>query len=305
MLNRSILVTGSSGFIGSHLVEELSKQKGVDVVGVDIRPSASTSRRADILDTDRIARMMRESNVNCIVHLAAHISVQESVAFPIKYYENNLMGTASVLDAARISGVKSVVFASSIAVYGGQGRMPLTENSSARPESPYGYSKLFAEQMIKSYADLYGLNYTIFRFSNVYGQGQNPAYSGVISKFLECIASDMDPVVYGDGKQTRDFIHVRDVCSGVSRVLRSGADNQTYNLSSGSSTSLSELLKHLGAISRKRLAPVFKAPRQGDVVRSEISNRRFVSRYGWHPKVSLHQGLAALYDAIESKGRLS
>ncbi|NTW29329.1 MAG: NAD-dependent epimerase/dehydratase family protein [Coriobacteriia bacterium] len=308
-----VLVTGGAGFIGSNLVGTLLA-RGHDVGVVD---NLSTGRRdnlapevwfreLDILDTalqDAVAEFAPEA----VVHLAAQASVSESLRDPERDWAVNAEGTRLVAAAARQVGVQRMVSASSAAVYGepDEADLPLKETARKAPANPYGKSKLAAEGLMA--AELAGspTDFASFRFSNVYGPGQDGAgEGGVVAIFCTRLRDDVAPVIYGSGGQTRDFIYVGDVveaiiaaaeASGSLASMGSGADAASYNISTGAETSVNGLLDALRAASAKMGEPIFLPARDGDVDRSSLDPAKALGAFGWHAVAPLERGVTSTW----------
>ncbi|MDD2657871.1 MAG: NAD-dependent epimerase/dehydratase family protein, partial [Candidatus Pacebacteria bacterium] len=242
-----ILVTGGAGFIGSHLVALLAS-KGIEVRVLDSLVSGKRERvpagvdfiQGDIRDRDALMAAMKD--VTQVVHLAALVSVAESMADPLSTHEVNVTGTEHVLQAMRGAGVKRIVYASSAAVYGDEPSLPKRESSPLQPQSPYALSKVINEAQAGMYERAFGLSPVGLRFFNVYGPGQagNHPYASVIPRWIEAVRAGRPVTVYGDGSQTRDFVHVRDVAQAIYLALVSNATG-VFNIASGEEVSLTEL----------------------------------------------------------------
>ncbi|MFA6213873.1 MAG: NAD-dependent epimerase/dehydratase family protein [Candidatus Micrarchaeia archaeon] len=295
-----IVVTGGSGFIGTHLCGRLLDD-GYDVRIVDLAPPKLGMKaefvRASVLDSARLTRIL--SGAEGVVHLAALIDVATSVADPFSDFSVNASGTINVLEAARHAGVKKVAFASSAAVYGEPVRLPVDEDHPTVPLSPYGSAKLAAEKYVLLYNSLYGMENTALRLFNVYGEGQNASspYSGVITKFADAIAESRQPVVFGSGEQTRDFVHVDDVCDAFVRAIEGQGCKLPLNIASGVETSVSELLGTMCGICGADFAPAHLPERKGEIARSVADIRLAKKKIGYAPKIALSQGLRELLEA--------
>lgn len=254
MTKQKVVVTGGAGFIGSHLVTELIK-RGADVHIIDDLSFAdrrkvcasATLHICDVRDCEVLGQILAGSDV--VFHLAGISSVPLSLDDPMRVASVNVLGTVSVLEAARRCGVRRVVFSSSSAVYGEQGGV-LREDLSASPQSPYGLSKLEGELAAAMFHRLYGLQTVSLRYFNVYGAGQkvDGPYAAVVAKFLEAQKAGLSLAVTGDGLQTRDFVHVADVvraniCAATSPRVGSG---ETINIASGVATSILQLARMFG-----------------------------------------------------------
>jgi UDP-glucose 4-epimerase len=290
-----ILVTGSSGFIGSHLVERL-RRKGFKVIGLDHRPSIFTDIIGDIRNYDLLKEIMQ--NINVVVHCAAQTSVIKSVENPIFDAEDNILGTLNVLEAARRTNkIECFIYLSSAAVYGIPHYVPIDENHPCHPISPYGISKLAGEHYTKVYFEIYNLPTICIRLFNVYGKNQDleSPYSSVISKFINRIIKNLPLIIYGDGEQTRDFIHVNDVVDMIIKAIEcKEAIGEIFNCGTGKETSINELARIMMSLSGKTLEIKYSNARPSDIRRSCADIRKAEKILGFKPKISLEKGLEEL-----------
>lgn len=290
-----ILVTGGSGFIGSHTVELLLNQ-GYKVINVDSLKSGSIVHpKAHFYKVNicspQLAEVFEIEKPQYVIHLAAQISVQESFSNPFMDAENNILGTINLLQKCVAFKVKKIVYASSAAVYGEPQQKEIDEMHSTIPLSFYGLSKLVSEYYIQQYAKHYGINFTILRYSNVYGMGQEESgEGGVITKFIGCLLQNHTPVIYGDGKQTRDFIFVKDVAAANLAALYNG-DFATLNISCSFPTTINQLFKQIAAIFEKDVYPLYQPGQTGDIRHSVLNNRQAKSILNWKPIYNLYEGL--------------
>jgi nucleoside-diphosphate-sugar epimerase len=297
-----ILVTGGAGFIGSHvthwLVDQGHQVRVLDNLSTGRLENLSGVRgsidliEGDIQDYDVVHQSM--SNIDLVVHLAALVSVIQSVEQPLFAQATNSTGTLHVLEAARMAGVRRVVQASSCAVYGNPAHLPISEDSSLLPLSPYAVTKLAAEQFGQLYAQLYGLETVALRFFNVYGPRQEPtsAYAAVIPRFVAALQAEQPPVIYGDGLQTRDFIFVSDVVRAIWMALRApGIAGQVFNIGSGVACSIIDVVHTMREVLDVDILPQFAAARNGEVQHSQADMRRFTERTGFRASIGLRQGL--------------
>jgi len=296
------LITGGAGFIGSHLAEELLRQ-GANVRVLD---DFSTGKRrnlehlhsldlleGDVGDLGTCRGAM--AGVDYVLHQAAVASVPRSVEDPLATNQTNVTGTLNVLIAARDARVRRVVFAGSSAIYGNGPQSPKREDLAPEPISPYAVQKLAAEQYCRAFHQLYGLETVTTRYFNVFGPRQDPGspYSGVISLFAAAILEGRSPVIHGDGEQTRDFTYVANVVDGVLRACHTpAAAGQVFNLATGTSASLNELLLMMGRLSGAAVLPTYGPPRDGDVRHSAADISRASAALDYTPRVSLEKGLA-------------
>ena len=298
-----VLVTGGAGFIGSHSVERLLAN-GARVTVLDNfssgkhaylpRHPALTIIEGDIRDAAVVASAMRDATH--VLHLAAQVSVRASVDDPPHSASHNVTGFINVANCARQRAGIRLVYASSAAVYGSPRALPLDELSVCEPTSPYGLEKLIDDQYAQLFAALFGLNVLGLRYFNVYGPRQDPQspYAGVISRFVARIVAG-DPVsVFGDGEQTRDFVHVKDIAQANLAALQSVARG-IINVGTGVSVTLLELIDILGRCRGGVPAVRFAPPLAGDVRHSSMRPDRMRDALGFAPCISLAEGLKTLF----------
>ncbi|MDD9149042.1 GDP-mannose 4,6-dehydratase [Sporolactobacillus sp. CQH2019] len=295
---KKVVVTGGAGFIGSHVVETLLRQD-YQVAVIDNFATGHRENIAglpvdvhvfDVTDPD-VMDLIVSLHPDSIVHLAAQISVAQSVRDPLFDEQVNIKGSLHVLRAAVRSSVKKIVFASSAAVYGSPISLPVTVGHPTCPESPYGLTKLTVERYLQTFYKLFGLPYAILRFSNVYGPRQDAGgEGGVVSIFSDCLNRDIPPFIFGDGKQTRDFIFVRDLASAVVKSLQT-EKNLCVNISSGSSVTINQLFRMLRSISASKVNAIYKEARPGDIRESTLSNKEAKKLLNWEPVTDLFKGL--------------
>jgi nucleoside-diphosphate-sugar epimerase len=293
------LVTGGAGFIGSHLVEELLRRGE----SVRIADNFSSGRRAnipagvevlegDVADEAFAARAV--AGCDYVLHQAAIPSVPRSISEPMATNRANVDGTLSLLVAARDAGVKRLVFAGSSSVYGNAATLPKREDMRPAPMSPYALQKLVSEQYCQMFTQLYGLETVTTRYFNVFGPRQQPGspYSGVISLFIEALATGQRPKIHGDGRQTRDFTYVWDVVRGVlAAATTPGVGGEVFNVAVGGRISLLELFATLQRLLKTNVEPIFGPAREGDVRDSQADIVRARQRLGFEPQVSFEDGL--------------
>jgi UDP-glucose 4-epimerase len=306
MINGSgVLVTGGAGFIGSHIVDRLMAE-GHDVGVVDNFTTGDTRNLAkhldkriaihhvDIRDYDTVRKIVRE--YRSVIHQAALVSVARSVEEPGLVNDVNVTGTLNLLRAAVESKVDRFVYASSSSVYGDTETLPKRESMGTVPSSPYGTSKLAAENYCRVFAKVYGLKTVSLRYFNVYGPRQKGgSYSGVIPAFIKSASEGKAPTVYGDGLQTRDFTFVQDVVDANILSLTSPRveGGEVYNIAGGRTTSINELaLMVTGMFDRADLVPVHAEPRKGDIKASYADISKAQLGIGYRAKFSLAHGLA-------------
>ncbi len=301
-------ITGGCGFIGSHLAEALVGQGHAVVIydnlstGHEYNLAGFRDRvtlvQGDIRDLADVQRAMAGAEI--VFHEAAMVSVFESVQKPETNHEINVTGTLNVLRAARAVGARRALLATSAAVYGDDPRLPKTEDMPLRPESPYGLAKIVDEYYFQVFAKLYGLPTVCLRYFNVYGPRQDPSsmYSGVISKFADDLAKSRTPTIFGDGKQTRDFVFVKDVVQANLQAMNAAITEPgaAFNIATGRSVDLLTLLETMGRLRNVRVSPALQPARPGDVKHSSASIAKAQAQLGYAPQYSLEQGLRCLFE---------
>lgn len=299
-----ILITGGAGFIGHNLAIYL-KNNGFDVEVLDTleRSTSFAAKRLNeanipvtrisIMKTEEIRSIFKKADA--VIHAAAYVDVAESMEKPLIYFENNVLGTASVAKASLDAGVGLLIYLSSAAVYGNPVELPIGENHPTRPISPYGLSKLMGEDVVRFFST-YGLRHVILRLFNVYGPGQNAAYAGVITKFLERVQKGLPPIIYGDGEQTRDFIHVDDVAEAVKLVLKTECTGEVLNIGSGNPTKIRDLASLVMRLHGVSGEPIYASERQGDIKHSFADISRARNLLGFKPRISLEHGLRRILE---------
>lgn len=250
--------------------------------------------RADAVDWAMVHEVMHHVKPDAIMHLAALISVEESIRMPGLYMEVNAEGARNLARAASKAGVRRFIYASSAAVYGNPINLPISEDHPTSPLSPYGLSKLMGEHYVAS--EFLGEERpVILRIFNVYGPGQNPEYAGVITRFMERLSRGEPPIIFGDGGQTRDFIHVDDVVEAFIRSLDVPLDEALVaNIGSGRPVKIIELARMMIRLYGLDLEPAHAPPRQGDIRDSYADISRARRILGWSPRISLEEGLQKL-----------
>lgn len=305
-----VLVTGGCGFIGSHLVDALLARGHAVTVLDNLSTGSKDNLRAhltnpnfrfikgDIRDGKAVKKSI--SGVDAVVHEAAMISVPLSIKEPRLAQEVNVGGTLSLLEASRKAGVKRFVCASSCAVYGDPDKLPVAEDALLKPSSPYASSKLAAEEGCRKFFEL-GLPTVSLRYFNVYGPRQSGGeYVGVMAKFIERLRDSRPPIIYGDGRQTRDFVYVSDVVEATLLALeRDGVAGEVINIGTGRETSINKLCElFLKLTGNKALKSVHKPPRVGDVRRSRADITKARKLLGFKPRVALEQGAKKLLKSV-------
>ncbi len=305
------LVTGGAGFIGSHLAEELVRRGH----RVRVADSLITGKRrnlehipgvefleGDLADMSVATRAV--AGMDYVLHQAAIPSVPRSVKDPVTSNRANIDASLNVLVAARDAGVRRLVYAGSSSAYGNTETLPKREDMPTHPLSPYALQKLVAEQYCQMFTQLYGFETVTIRYFNVFGPRQDPGspYSGVISLFSTALLEGRQPVIYGDGEQTRDFTYVANVVDGVLRACEApNASGEVINVACGTRISLNELLRVMNRIVGTAIEPIYKEPRAGDVRDSQADITKARTLLGYMPIVSLDAGLTKTLEWCRSE----
>ncbi|MGQ9514438.1 MAG: SDR family oxidoreductase [Thermoproteota archaeon] len=302
-----ILVTGGAGFIGSHLVERLI-ENGYSVTVFDDLSTGSMHNlkelnnrfkflRGDVRDAKLVKKAVEGKDA--VFHMAAIVSIELSVKEPSSVEEINVLGTLNLLKASAESGVGRFIYPSSCSVYGEAKKLPIDEESPTYPISPYGISKLAAENYCSIFMKIFGLETVSLRFFNIYGPRQTfGPYGGVITNFMERLRRNESLIIYGDGEQTRDFLNVRDAAESLILAMESKkAVGEVFNIGSGKATSINELARMMIRISGANVKEVHSAERKWDIrhIYGDISKSKAI--LGFEPKVSLEQGIKELFES--------
>lgn len=297
------LITGGAGFIGSNVAEYLVGQgRSVRILDNFLTGKRENLRRfqkkAQIIEGD--LRNFEEvkhavAGVRYVLHIAALPSVPRSIEQPKMCHEINVDGTLNVLIAARDAGCERVVFSSSSSVYGDTPELPKREDMAPSPISPYGLHKLAGEYYCRLFWQLYGLQTVSLRYFNVFGPRQDPQsqYAAVIPRFITAILADRQPIVYGDGTQSRDFSHIQNIidanlaaCAAPKEAL-----GDAFNIACGGRITLLELIALINNITGKNVAPRFQPPRAGDILHSQADITKANKVLGWSPKIDFRTGI--------------
>ncbi|MBI4759962.1 MAG: NAD-dependent epimerase/dehydratase family protein [Chloroflexota bacterium] len=295
----NFLITGAAGFLGSSLANQLARE-GHQVRGLDdlstgdpqaLAPDVHFTR-GDVSDRPKLWTLLQD--VDVVYHLAARVSVPESVLYPRDYNHVNVGGTVALMEAIRDVGVRRVVLASSGAVYGNQADQPLKETLTPNPRSPYAVSKLAAEYYVRTIGGLWGIETVSLRIFNAYGPGQHlpPSHPPVVPHYLKQALRGGTLVAHGDGTQTRDFVFVDDVVSAlVAAATAPNINGLVINIGSGVETSIRELIKSVLEVTGSKVEVIYNAQTSGGVLRmcADISLAR--EKLGYRPSIKLEEGL--------------
>jgi UDP-glucose 4-epimerase len=311
-----ILITGGAGFIGSYLCEKYTKEEHT-VLCLDNFLSGNLLNvrhlldyrnfkliKGDVRDFDLLERIIRD--VDIVFHLAAQIHVDRSYVEPRLTYEINVMGTQNVLEVARIFDVKKVIHTSSSEVYGSAQYVPIDEKHPLDAPHPYGASKIAADRMCNAYIQTYGMDISIPRFFNIFGPRQRDiGYGGVISIFTRRVLNNIPPIIYGDGRQTRDYTYIEDAIRAFDLVLNHESRLEPINIGSGKEVSIIGLANMIIDLCGKKgkIKPVNVEPRIGEVKQLIANAKKAKEILGWEPKYDLKEGLKAFIQWYKNYGQ--
>jgi UDP-glucose 4-epimerase len=296
-MKQTYLITGGAGFIGTNVAERLVAEGNQVIVVDDLSagtdpgrlPSEVVFHKLDIRDTKALTKVC--AGVGVIVHLAALPRVQYSIEHPQETHDVNVNGTLSVLESARAAGVERVVYAASSSAYGDQETLPLSLDLPVQPKSPYALQKYMGEELLLLWSQIYGIKTVSLRFFNVYGPHMDPhgAYALVIGRFLELVKEGKPLTITGDGEQTRDFTHVSDVVSAITKAatVPTVGNGEVFNVGAGSQTSINELARMIGGAIEYVPARLEPKRTMADITQTK-------RQLGWEPVVTLADGIAAL-----------
>jgi UDP-glucose 4-epimerase len=295
--DRTVLITGGAGFVGSHLAEALVADNDVRVLDIlssgsrEHVPDGAELIVGDVTDPETVAEAM--DGVDLVFHEAAMVSVEQSVENPPASNRVNAGATIELLEAARREDAR-VVLASSSAIYGHPDSVPVSEDDPKEPTSPYGIDKLALDHYARRYHDLYGLETVALRYFNVFGPRQNPEYSAVVSVFFDQAADGGPLTIEGDGEQTRDFVDVSDVVRANLLAATTDRVGEAFNVGTGHSVTINELAEMVAELADEKVEISHVEPRPGDIRHSEADVSKIRDALGYEPTVSLETGLKQL-----------
>ncbi len=297
-----ILITGGAGYIGSHLCYKLLENNEVIIIDnfsnsviINGQENGENIIYGDIRDHKIIDYLSKD--IDIIIHMAAQINISKSIDSPIFDADNNIHGTLNMLDKARKSEIEHFIYISSAAVYGIPKYLPIDEEHSPNPISPYGLSKLTGERYAMLYHDIYGLPVTCLRFFNVFGPGQTiNSYSGVITRFIENVRNNKSPIIFGNGNQIRDFVYIEDILEAIILSIKNDrAIGHVFNIGTGNPTKIKDLADILIKIANKKIKIGFEDSKIGDIFESYSNITKARNILGYEPKYSLEDGLRLCY----------
>ncbi len=292
-----ILVTGSAGFIGRNIVEAL-KEKEMDFIATDIVDSPFRDVeyvKIDITDRKSVFDVFRDYDIDFVFHLAAH-PLSESIREPMRNAMVNIIGSLNVMDASREFGVKKIIFSSASSIVGEVIRNPVDEDHPCKPKTPYGVAKFCIEHYLRVYQELYGLDYVIFRFFNVYGPYQYPSSGALIPVVMERIIRGKEVFVYGDGRTARDFIYVGDIADFYLETVKRDVKNELFNMGTGKLTTVMEVIDLIAKIVGKEPKIVYKPRKPGEIMNFSADVSKLRRFFGRVPETTLEDGLKRTYE---------
>jgi UDP-glucose 4-epimerase len=298
-----IIVTGGAGFIGSHIADAfLERGRSVIVVDdlstgrIENLPAGARLEQIDIVDGKALTALIERSRPAVICHLAAQSSVTVSVKMPARDLEVNVRGTYNVCDAARKVGAPVVFASTGGALYGDSAPIPTPEHHPPAPLAPYGASKQAGEAYVATWGRFHDMTNVVLRLGNVYGPRQNPhGEAGVVAIFSDRLRAGAAPVLYGEGKPTRDYVHVHDVARAFIAAALGGRAG-TYNVGWGVETSVLELLDMLRRRAHSHVEPEFAPLRPGELERSALDSTKIRDELGWIPEIPLERGISETFE---------
>ena len=304
-----ILITGGAGFIGSHLSDKYTKN-GDTVLCLDNFMNGNLMNirhllnyrnfkliKGDIRDFDLLEKIMRD--VDVVFHLAAQIHVDRSIIEPKLTYEINVLGTQNIMEVARMYDVEKIIYASTSEVYGSAQYTPIDEKHPLDAPHPYGASKIAADRMCYAYIQTYGMNICIMRPFNLYGPRQKDSgYGGAISLFTKRVLSNMPPIIYGDGEQTRDYTYIDDIVDAYDLILNKKPIREPINFGTGKEIKIIDLANKIIELCGKAgtIKSVYIEPRPGEVKRLVADISKAKELLGWKPKHTIEEGLKKFID---------
>ena len=295
-----ILVTGGAGFIASHLVDRLIEE-GHYVIVVDnlsagrkenVNPKASFYK-VDICDSVALEDVFKKEGPEIVDHHAAHVDVRKSVEMPVYDANINILGSLNLCELSKKYQVKKFIYVSTGgAVYGEPKNLPVKETCPVEPLSQYGVSKHTVEHYLSIFYKLYGLNFTVLRYPNVYGQRQSPyGEAGVVAIFTELILQNKHPTIFGDGSKTRDYAYVEDIIAANMRVLGNVGNGEIYNLGWGKEISDLEVFNTVRRALGSDIEPIFSQKRPGEIDHISLDSSKAMKELKWKPKVTFEEGV--------------
>lgn len=307
-----ILVTGGAGFIGSHLVDALIKKKHkvfvIDNLSTgfqkNVNPKAKF-HKTDLTNHKKIEAIIKKGKPEVIFHLAAQIDVRKSVADPVFDANSNILASINLIKLASQYKVKKIIFSSTGgAIYGDTKNRPTSESESEWPLSPYGIAKLTIDKFLNYYREVHGLNFISLRYGNVYGPRQNPhGEAGVVAIFLNKMFRGEQPVINGDGQQTRDYVFVEDVVNANLLALQHFPKTGIYNVGAGKETDVNQLFREINRHFGNKFKEIHGPAKIGEQKTSCLSFAKIKKNFGWTPKTNFPDGIKKTFKWFQENGK--
>ena len=294
-----VLVTGAAGFVGRNIVNALRKAD-IDFIASDVTNSPFGDDieyvKLDITNRDNILKLFKDEDIDYVFHLAAH-PLSASIKEPVRDAMVNIIGSLNVMDASREFGVKKIVFSSASSIVGEVIRNPVDEDHPCKPKTPYGVAKFCVEHYLRVYQELYGLDYVIFRFFNVYGPYQYPSSGALIPVVMERIIKGQEVFIYGDGSTARDFIYVEDIADFyIETIKRKDIKNDIFNMGTGKLTTVKEVVELIAKVVGKEPKIVYKPKKPGEIMNFSADVTKLKKFFGKVPETTLEEGLKKTYE---------
>jgi UDP-glucose 4-epimerase len=304
-----ILVTGGAGFIGSHVTDALVKKNHkvfvVDNLSTGFRKNVNPKakfQKIDLTDHKKVETILKKERPEVIFHLAAQIDVRKSVADPVFDADSNILASINLINLASQYKVKKIIFSSTGgAIYGDTDKRPTDEKEPEWPLSPYGIAKLSVDKFLYYYREIHGLNSVSLRYGNVYGPRQNPhGEAGVVAIFLNKMLKNEQPVINGDGKQTRDYVFVEDVARANLLALQNFKKSGIYNVGAGKETDVNQLFREINRHFGKKFKEVHGPAKQGEQKTSCLNFSKIKREFDWKPQTNFADGIKKTFEWFKS-----
>jgi len=294
----TVLITGSAGFVGRNLVKVM-KDRNIELLATDIINSPFDDVeyvKLDITNREDVFKVFKDYGISFVFHLAAH-PLSASIKEPVRNAMINIIGSLNIMDASREFGVEKIIFSSASSIVGEVMKNPVSEDHPCKPKTPYGVAKFCVEHYLRVYQELYGLDYVIFRFFNVYGPYQYPSSGALIPVVMERIIKGQEVVIYGDGSTARDFIYVEDIADFYVETMRQrNIKNEVFNMGTGKLTTVKEVVELIAKVVGKEPKIVYRPKKPGEIMNFSADVTKLKDFFGKVPKTTLEEGLRKTYE---------